>query len=130
MWSSILTQMIFQFHKGSIKTGCHRGVHGLLQNFNSIKVRLRPALDSLHPSLLHHYFNSIKVRLRRIRAVSVGFLPLFQFHKGSIKTFLKMRIVRKIQTFQFHKGSIKTMCLCYSYSCNNVFQFHKGSIKT
>ena len=55
---------LFQFHKGSIKTGNGSRTWGTgIFNFNSIKVRLRPATGSDD-------------------TVPVG----FQFHKGSIKT--------------------------------------------
>ena len=35
-----------------------------------------------------YYFNSIKVRLKRGAAIGAGAGLLFQFHKGTIKTFL------------------------------------------
>ena len=97
-------------------------------NFNSIKVRLKLCL--LHLRLIH----------RR-----------FQFHKGTIKTFIFMLNIRFRDVFQFHKGTIKTkytivFCvgLCYFNSIKvrlkplfvkvkamiRLFQFHKGTIKT
>ena len=37
-------------------------------------------------------FNSIKVRLRLTATVNNALIPLFQFHKGSIKTITKCRV--------------------------------------
>ena len=55
--------LLFQFHKGSIKTPSK--VEGIVTrpNFNSIKVRLRQLAGALEPAK-----------------------TIFQFHKGSIKT--------------------------------------------
>ena len=55
--------------------------------FNSIKVRLR-LINSTSVVKRHISFNSIKVRLRRPCSNRVLPSPLFQFHKGSIKTGL------------------------------------------
>ena len=55
---------VFQFHKGTIKTGSFR--------------------KEISQVLL--YFNSIKVRLKRIIGKAYGRLFKFQFHKGTIKT--------------------------------------------
>ena len=35
--------------------------------------------------------------------------PLFQFHKGTIKTYDNENIPYLVNTFQFHKGTIKTV---------------------
>ena len=55
--------LAFQFHKGTIKTP--QGAHLLcmMQNFNSIKVRLKQ-LRMSNFSFFQLYFNSIKVRLK------------------------------------------------------------------
>ena len=52
-------------------------------------------------------FNSIKVRLNLGKGNKERILPLFQFHKGTIKPnqFAKCRL--RALTFQFHKGTIK-----------------------
>ena len=77
--------MIFQFHKGTIKTcGRYRNEHNQA-DFNSIKVRLKHAVNA----------GSNAVRA-------------FQFHKGTIKTCIILGI-RLIPKFQFHKGTIKTV---------------------
>ena len=75
----------------------------------------------------------------------------FQFHKGTIRTYLFLSFEQinyhfnsiKVQLellalasrslaneFQFHKGTIRTYCCCYSVPCNTAFQFHKGTIRT
>ena len=58
----------------------------LERDFNSIKVRLE-RVDNMRDSLFLLHFNSIKVRLERIIVFlyKVG-VPLFQFHKGAIRT--------------------------------------------
>ena len=57
-----LNALLFQFHKGAIRTTYQNRLLQEQFNFNSIKVRLEPT-----PILLirfwHTYFNSIKVRL-------------------------------------------------------------------
>ena len=77
---------------------------------------------------------------------------IFQFHKGTIKTFvststnccryeyfnsIKVRLkpqyrfeVNAPQLFQFHKGTIKTLPAQRSIAEMTIFQFHKGTIKT
>ena len=40
--------------------------------------------------------------------MSGRFLPIFQFHKGTIKTFETGEEITKNGLFQFHKGTIKT----------------------
>ena len=59
----ILLPMIFQFHKGTIRTIYKKGGYLWVSDFNSIKVRLE--LTEL--SLTHS-------------------LRVFQFHKGTIRT--------------------------------------------
>ena len=53
-------------------------------------------------------FNSIKVRLKQIVVVFCASLALFQFHKGTIKTWVKRHSLMVNVVFQFHKGTIKT----------------------
>ena len=76
---------------------------------------------------------------------------LFQFHKGTIKTFnclalsltirnfnsIKVRLKPKVvlafklsPAFQFHKGTIKTLIRRLRAASMTLFQFHKGTIKT
>ena len=56
-----------------------------MENFNSIKVRLKPKSDP---------------RTSRFFG--------FQFHKGTIKTLLTHLVDSLRGLFQFHKGTIKT----------------------
>ena len=77
--------LIFQFHKGTIKTSCDTCRLLLRTYFNSIKVQLKP--QALQPG--------VQTRL-------------FQFHKGTIKTHLCFRLRCNRNPFQFHKGTIKT----------------------
>ena len=58
-----LKQLKFQFHKGSIKTRKVLQLFRMQPHFNSIKVRLRPSIQS-----------------------KIAKMSTFQFHKGSIKT--------------------------------------------
>ena len=56
--------MLFQFHKGTIKT-----LDGNMSDRQSIN------------------FNSIKVQLKPVREILKEHLTPFQFHKGTIKTY-------------------------------------------
>ena len=98
-------------------------------------------------------FNSIKVQLER----NTEFLPhqfkKFQFHKGTIRTFLAqvlqvlcvqhfnsikvqlelrwvLFISSTLTTFQFHKGTIRTTWMLREKRIGHQFQFHKGTIRT
>ena len=77
--------LVFQFHKGTIKTDDRRNKQALFADFNSIKVRLK--------------------RLLLMYCICV---VIFQFHKGTIKTNSRSRRRRQGDEFQFHKGTIKT----------------------
>ena len=55
---------------------------------------------------------------------------MFQFHKGTIKTYSSSEYGRIFPLFQFHKGTIKTSYYGYVYLVIVKFQFHKGTIKT
>ena len=77
---------LFQFHKGAIRTFAISQSSSLFVNFNSIKVRLE-LLQVFLLDTIYINFNSIKVRLEP--AVNLIFeepLPIFQFHKGAIRT--------------------------------------------
>ena len=78
--------LLFQFHKGTIKTGysCYRAGG-------------------------YHHFNSIKVRLKRKNSIKTYYRYLFQFHKGTIKTPQYQPQSYYWYKFQFHKGTIKTV---------------------
>ena len=55
--------LLFQFHKGTIKTTFTDSELTEIRDFNSIKVRLKPELERIDTGLF-----------------------TFQFHKGTIKT--------------------------------------------
>ena len=76
----------FQFHKGTIRTKGVRPFPNIDRNFNSIKVRLELS-DVLNSSDCHLHFNSIKVRLELHVSKYANILLLFQFHKGTIRTY-------------------------------------------
>ena len=76
----------FQFHKGTIRTEERKRQEEEERDFNSIKVRLEHSFQDARP-LLNDNFNSIKVRLEPIIGGAGGNdPPLFQFHKGTIRT--------------------------------------------
>ena len=75
----------FQFHKGTIKTVAACFKLRTIGNFNSIKVRLK--LAGVDEDVLIHQF---------------------QFHKGTIKTIKVLIYALTLIGFQFHKGTIKT----------------------
>ena len=56
--------------------------------------------------------------------------PVFQFHKGTIKTLIMPIKDVIFRWFQFHKGTIKTVCYDHNQDSFFTFQFHKGTIKT
>ena len=83
--------LIFQFHKGAIRTWGRYIRKHLDINFNSIKVRLERGLGTTIKGVLNN-FNSIKVRLEQlIDALGFGDSDLFQFHKGAIRTMKDIR---------------------------------------
>ena len=103
LWSNLL----FQFHKGTIRT-----VNVILSclaflYFNSIKVRLEHFPFSVSHSAIS-YFNSIKVRLE----LCVHFILChFRMDFNSIKVRLehnKLYDRELSELFQFHKGTIRT----------------------
>ena len=56
-------------------------------------------------------FNSIKVQLELTEASGTAMLCIFQFHKGTIRTFSTFFAAGFLSLFQFHKGTIRTCCL-------------------
>ena len=55
-----------------------------------------------------NYFNSIKVRLELHVVGIYAVSPVFQFHKGAIRTDGDDGILAAYLEFQFHKGAIRT----------------------
>ena len=81
--------MPFQFHKGTIRTLWSQENRFFRLNFNSIKVQLEPLL--LVIILLHHLdFNSIKVQLEHAELKTSFDRYKFQFHKGTIRTKVRL----------------------------------------
>ena len=97
----------FQFHKGAIRTQLKVIQIRIRIDFNSIKVRLEPAMMEVdhydakrfqfhkgairtHRSDIGYrcirHFNSIKVRLEHSKALGNNAFVQFQFHKGAIRT--------------------------------------------
>ena len=77
--------MVFQFHKGTIKTPEYFQLGEQFDYFNSIKVRLKLRKKNFLEAALID-FNSIKVRLKLNQLANLDMPFLFQFHKGTIKT--------------------------------------------
>ena len=75
-------------------------------NFNSIKVRLKLARKGLFVGYVVH-FNSIKVRLKPPRQVGAGLHREFQFHKGTIKTVVEIRVRYIYKNFNSIKVRLK-----------------------
>ena len=79
--------LLFQFHKGTIRTRPCRDIPMQDSHFNSIKVRLEHFL-LVWSNRLAKNFNSIKVRLEPVNLQeTAGTKHLFQFHKGTIRTY-------------------------------------------
>ena len=97
------------------------------------------------------YFNSIKVRLEPLLKNAGVFRPLFQFHKGAIRTALRLSSLLQRPNFNSIKvrlelkfPSMLPMLCCYFNSIKvrlepnldwlpqekQAFQFHKGAIRT
>ena len=81
----VASYVVFQFHKGAIRTYADVGLDSRNLNFNSIKVRLEPPFSPILALILKD-FNSIKVRLEPQDIKDIIFEQLFQFHKGAIRT--------------------------------------------
>ena len=119
----------FQFHKGTIRTRTVPAVRHLCKNFNSIKVRLELiAITNVNRTIFN--FNSIKVRLEHYHRCS-GCQRLYYFN--SIKVRLELKPItsnRRLMLFQFHKGTIRTWSQHWKPTQRLGFQFHKGTIRT
>ena len=125
----ITSSLLFQFHKGAIRTIRWKHSSLLQLYFNSIKVRLERSIrycpyvyrvnfNSIKVRLEHWatcrtrtcdpYFNSIKVRLEHTYPIESELILKFQFHKGAIRTYVPPKIRYALLGFQFHKGAIRT----------------------
>ena len=79
------TRLMFQFHKGTIRT----------------QVRA-------YELIINERFNSIKVRLEHQATIDNIVANTFQFHKGTIRTGQSPQVASSPAEFQFHKGTIRT----------------------
>ena len=142
-----ICELLFQFHKGTIKTILLPTMLRNTLHFNSIKVRLKPNeekatfptfnLFQFHKGTIKtstrirlwfntKNFNSIKVRLKH---PSPDPSP-FQFHKGTIKTSVGfIGFSHRLQHFNSIKVRLKPAGEPYTVP-SSLFQFHKGTIKT
>ena len=114
----VILTLLFQFHKGTIRTILVVVLVDEDHDFNSIKVRLE--LDGISSSVDKKLnFNSIKVRLEPTGPFANEKVTTFQFHKGTIRTNNYLVSDDKLYIFQFHKGTIRTRF-------NQVAAKHKG----
>ncbi len=102
-----LPDLVFQFHKGTIRTSTllNRLNAVLAFQFHKGTIRTITRLISDIPTI---NFNSIKVQLEHDRVHHVVYALSFQFHKGTIRTCLSMCEGYQYSPFQFHKGTIRT----------------------
>ena len=77
--------LLFQFHKGTIRTVVLLTHLRFLLRFQFHKGTIRTYLLRLW-CLHYSYFNSIKVRLEHISCIALEVVTVFQFHKGTIRT--------------------------------------------
>ena len=78
--------LLFQFHKGTIKTKRFTMISTVFLKFQFHKGTIKTNLEMLNISNDSN-FNSIKVQLKQAHFnVNVSSLMSFQFHKGTIKT--------------------------------------------
>ena len=75
------------------------------------------------------HFNSIKVRLEQIASSVDSINVAFQFHKGTIKTYMQKEGDGAKVNFNSIKVRLKPPS-APEMRPYNAFQFHKGTIKT
>ena len=97
-------------------------------SFNSIKVRLERLCILQHSRLPR--FNSIKVRLERCGCAMPPAVPVFQFHKGTIRTSLPPIQTNAYSRFNSIKVRLEQSNGYRHKPGYNKFQFHKGTIRT
>ena len=122
-------QPLFQFHKGTIKTGKIETRLPSSTEFQFHKGTIK-TLSTIFAILNRdNNFNSIKVQLKPAGFALYCKLPLFQFHKGTIKTIPNLAKTCANSYF----NSIKVQLKLFAESIHTfflTFQFHKGTIKT
>ena len=76
--------------------------------FNSIKVQLEPATANTASSCRCCRFNSIKVQLEQEKLPKVSYNPaMFQFHKGSIRTYGTLNVWEDFTSFNSIKVQLE-----------------------
>ena len=86
-------------------------------------------MSKLLRKLLKCHFNSIKVQLKPEPRWVDSRRFLFQFHKGTIKTFCRNKDSCRGRNFNSIKVQLKPSTTLYGWNIH-AFQFHKGTIKT
>ena len=97
--------------------------------FNSIKVRLKPP-PAMSLLTYNAHFNSRKVRLEQIASSVDSINVAFQFHKGTIKTYMQKEGDGAKVNFNSIKVRLKQSIVHDNNKFILEFQFHKGTIKT
>ena len=124
-----VSEVLFQFHKGAIRTFLSDFVNLLANCFNSIKVQLELNTASSQ-NLVNACFNSIKVQLELTSFVT-SFSNRPRFNSIKVQLELELEIDQPgVAMFQFHKGAIRTVASGEARLHGVVFQFHKGAIRT
>ena len=121
--------LIFQFHKGAIRTISKISFSKSILNFNSIKVRLELGAV-VGGVVVRGDFNSIKVRLELHRSGEGSERQTFQFHKGAIRTDIERQNCLIFSDFNSIKVRLELAYLVVAIAQLLRFQFHKGAIRT
>ena len=108
--SKTIVVMLFQFHKGTIRTGRTECFPNVFKVFQFHKGTIRTTPDFIRFAAYIN-FNSIKVQLELILTLKICLLLIFQFHKGTIRTFVLLCTVSfnlyfnsiKVQLERYHK---------------------------
>ena len=101
--------ILFQFHKGTIRTETVEVENGAEIKFQFHKGTIRTLLAlALYQAYSH--FNSIKVQLEQARnGKADNFIPYFNSIKVQLEPSTLLNRLNAALTFQFHKGTIRTM---------------------
>ena len=121
-------RMLFQFHKGTIRTDNSPHTKTLYREFQFHKGTIRTRRRRCAP-MLEMNFNSIKVRLELEALVSAATSIVFQFHKGTIRTASQIAAATRDADFNSIKVRLEPKFDGHIY-VDNEFQFHKGTIRT
>ena len=127
---SVLVSLLFQFHKGAIRTLQHSKAEIDFWRFQFHKGAIRTRCQCRRRNMLP-YFNSIKVRLERCFITLPCLLfRLFQFHKGAIRTQFQKEVLAPLRNFNSIKVRLEhSTPISFTWAIV-PFQFHKGAIRT